>query len=114
MLSTVTFTGNVTADPELRHTPSGTPVASFTVAVNEDRRNKETGKLERVGTTYWKCTVWKNYAVNVAATMRKGDHVLVVGEVKEHTYTAKDGTKRSSKEIEVEDVGLTWRFAAED
>ena len=112
MATQITVVGNVTADPELRHTPAGAATTSFTIAVNERRFNRETGQHEDAGATFWKCNAWRTTAENVVASLHKGDHVIVHGTVKDHTFESKDGERRTVKEIEVEEVGLSLRFSA--
>lgn len=109
--TSLTIVGNLTNDPELRFTPSGAAVASFTVAVNERKYNRETGQFEDAGATYWKCNVWRAMAENLAESLTKGDHVIVQGSVKDHNFETKEGEKRTTKEIEVDDVGTSLRFA---
>lgn len=107
----ITIVGNLTADPELRFTPSGAAVASFNVAVNERKYNKDTGQWEDGGATYWKCNVWRGMAENLAESLTKGDNVIVVGTVQDRSFEGKDGEKRTVKEIEVAEVGPSLRFA---
>ena len=112
MSTQITIVGNLTADPELRHTPAGAATVSFTIAVNERRLNRETNQYEDAGATFWKCNAWRAMAEHAAASLHKGDHLLVVGTVKDHTFEAKDGERRTIKEIEVEELGLSLRFHA--
>ena len=110
MSTQITIVGNITADPELRHTPAGAATVSFTIAVNERRLNRETNQYEDAGATFWKCNAWRALAEHLAVSLQKGDHLLVVGTVKDHSFEAKDGERRTIKEIEVEEVGLSLRF----
>lgn len=111
MATQITVVGNLTHDPELRYTPSGSAAASFVVAVNDRKFNRESGQYEDVGATFWKCNVWRATAEHVAVSLAKGDHVVVVGTVKDHTFESRDGEKRTVKEIEAEEVAVSLRFA---
>lgn len=110
MSTQITVVGNITSDPELRHTPAGASATSFTIAVNERRFNRDTNAYEDAGATFWKCNAWRATAEHVAESLHKGDHVIVLGMVKDHTFESKDGERRTVKEIEVEEVGLSLRF----
>lgn len=105
----VSFTGNVTADPTLRFTQKGDAVCSFTVAVNE--RVKEGDRWKDGDSTYYECSVWRQYAENVAESVTKGTRVTVQGKLKARSYEGKDGTKRTVFDVQVEEVGLTLRYA---
>jgi len=105
--------GNLTADPELRFTPSGTAVANFTVASTAKKKNQQTGEWEDDHTTFIRCSAWEQMAENVAETLLKGMRVVVTGRLKVRQYEANDGAKGTSVECNVEEVGpsLKWRQA---
>lgn len=100
-LPQLTMTGNLTADPELRFTPSGAAVANFTVACSKRRKNDATGEWEDVATCFLACTVWKQDAEAVAEELTKGTAVTVVGSLKQRSYEDRDGNKRSAFEVDV-------------
>jgi single-strand DNA-binding protein len=109
MTTPITFTGRLTADPELRFTSGGHAVAKFTVAVNE--RKKEGDQWVDAGASFYQCSVWRQYAENVTESLAKGDLVLVSGGLKQREYETTQGEKRSVWEVEVEEVGPSLRFA---
>lgn len=89
-------TGNLAANPELRSTPSGIPVCTFTIAVN--------GRKQDEPATFFRVTAWRQLGENCNRYLTKGKKVFVSGPVSVSTYTAKDGTTRASMEITAEDV----------
>lgn len=105
----VTVVGTLTADPELRFTPSGKAVANFTVAQNP--RVKDGNQWKDGEATFIRCSVWEGMAENVAESLRKGDRVIVQGGMRTRSYEAQDGTKRSSLELLIEAVGPDLRYA---
>lgn len=100
-----TIIGNVVADPELRFVSDGNAVVNFSVAVKE--RVKEGAEPH---TSFFDCTLWGDIAENFANSVKKGDRVIVTGRLKQRTYEAKDGTKRSAVELQAEGVGIELRF----
>src|SRR5262245_60259787 len=112
-LSKIQIIGNLGRDPELRYTPSGRPVASFTVAVNQSTKNQQTG--EWVESTDWfRVSVWGDRGERVAENLRKGSRVFVDGRFKTREFEGNDGQKRMSLEITADTVlGLDKREAAE-
>ena len=108
---TVTVIGNLTNDPELRFTPSGAAVASFTVASSSRVLDKTTNEWKDGATIFMSCSVWRQYAENVAESLTKGTRVIVSGRLKQRSYETREGEKRTVMELEVEDVGPALRFA---
>lgn len=103
MFQSITLVGNLAAKPELRFTPSGVPVASFSLAVNRTWTDGEGNKKDK--TVWFRCTVWRALAENCEKYLDKGSRVLVVGEVEEaRPYTDRDGNARASIEINVQTV----------
>src|SRR6266571_8984149 len=107
----VTIIGNLTNDPELRFTPSGAAVASFTVASSSRVLDKQTNEWKDGDTTFLRCNVWRQYAENVAESLQRGMRVIVNGRLKQRSYETKEGEKRTVYEIEVDDVGPALRYA---
>jgi single-strand DNA-binding protein len=107
--NSVTIVGNVTDDPELRFTPSGLPVANFTVAVNS--RVKKGDQWEDRNDGFFRCSCWREMAENVAESISKGTRVMVIGRLQEQKWEDNDGGKRSRIEIQVDEVGPTLRWA---
>jgi single-strand DNA-binding protein len=107
----ITVVGNVTNDPELRFTPSGAAVASFTVASSTRILDKQTNEWKDGDTVFLRCNVWRQYAENVAESLTRGMRVIVTGRLKVRQYETRDGGKGTSVECEVDDVGPALRFA---
>lgn len=108
--TTITVIGNLTADPELRFTASGHAVASFTVASTPRSFDRETNAWKDGETLFLKCSVWRQYAENVAESLTKGTRVIVTGRLKQRSYE-KEGEKRTVYELDVDDVGPALRNA---
>ena len=105
----VMLVGNITDDPELRFTPSGAAVANFTVAVN--RRVNKDGKWEEKSEGFFRCNAWRELAENVAESLSKGSRVIVTGRLQQRQWEDSDGNKRSSVEVQVDEVGPSLRWA---
>ena len=88
--------GNLTRDPDLRSTPNGIPVCTFTIAVN--------GRKQDEPATFFRVTAWRQLGENCNRYLTKGKKVFVSGPVSVSTYTAKDGATRASMEITAVDV----------
>ena len=99
----ITIIGNLTRDPELRFTQGGAAVTDIGVAWNESRRNKETQQWEDVP-SYFDITCWFDLAENVAATLRKGDRVVVTGNLKWESWQTADGESRNKVKVIADDV----------
>lgn len=108
--NTVTLVGNITDDPELRFTPSGRPVANFTVAVNKRWKNND-GQWEDKLDGFFRCNVWADQAENAAESLHKGTRVLVTGRLQQRSWEDNDGNKRSAFEIQVDEVGPSLRWS---
>lgn len=99
----LTLIGHLGNDPELRHTPSGVPVASFSLAVNRTWTNPEGERQDK--TTWFRVTTWRKQAELVNQYLQKGSKVLVVGEIEEaRPYTDRDGNQRASLEVNAHNV----------
>ena len=107
----ITVIGNVTNDPELRFTPSGAAVASFTVASTSRTLDKNTNEWKDADTLFVRCNIWREAAENVAESLHKGARVIVSGRLKLRSYETKEGEKRSSLELEVDEVGPSLKYA---
>lgn len=107
----ITVVGSLTADPELRFAPSGIAVANFTIASNPRTFDKQTGEWVDGEAMFLNCSVWRQYAENVAESLAKGSRVIVYGRLKARSYETRDGDKRTVFEIEVEEIGPVLRFA---
>ena len=107
----VTIVGNITNDPELRFTPSGAAVASFTVASNSRYLDKATNEWKDGEPVFMRCSVWRQYAENVAESLTRGTRVIVTGRLKQRSYDSREGAKVTVIEMEVDDVGPALRTA---
>jgi single-strand DNA-binding protein len=106
----VTLVGNLTADPELRFTPSGLPVANLRLAVTPRTRQAD-GTWTQGETSFHAVTVWRDQAEHAAETLTKGARVIVVGRPKERTWTDQDGTEHQVSEVDAEELGPSLRWA---
>jgi single-strand DNA-binding protein len=108
----ITIVGNLTADPELRFTPSGAPVANFSVVVNTRRFDKRTDSWTDGEATFWRCTLWRQTAENVAESLTRGMRVVVIGRVESRSWEDRTtGEKRTSLELQVDEIGASLAFA---
>jgi single-strand DNA-binding protein len=107
----ITVIGNLTDDPELRFTPSGAAVANFTVASTPRVFKRESNSWEDGDTLFMRCSVWRQYAENVAESLNRGTRVIVSGRLKQRSYETREGEKRTVVELEVEEVGPALRYA---
>jgi single-strand DNA-binding protein len=101
MLNHITIMGRLVRDPELRRTGSGLAVASFTVAVDRDWPNKETGEKE---TDFIDCVAWRQTGKFVSKYFTKGSMIVVSGRLQIRNWTDKEGNKRKTAEIVAENV----------
>ena len=106
----ITIIGNLVADPELRFTSSGQPVASFRVASTP--RINVNGEWKDGDALFMTCNVWRQAAENVAESLQRGMRVIVTGRLKQRQYETKEGEKRTVYEVEVDDVGPSLRNAS--
>ena len=107
----ITVVGNLTADPELRFTPSGAAVANFTVASTPRTFDKNTNEWKDGEALFLRCSVWRQAAENVAESLQKGTAVIVQGRLKQRSYETKEGEKRTVYELDVDEVGPSLRWA---
>ncbi len=107
----ITVVGNLVEDPELRFTPSGAAVAAFRIASTPSRFNKDTSKWEDGESLFLRCSVWRQAAENVAESLQRGMRVIVQGRLKQREWETKEGEKRTSYEIDVDEVGPSLKFA---
>jgi single-strand DNA-binding protein len=108
----ITVIGNLTRDPELRYTPTGQAVASFTVASTPRFLDKNTNEWKDGDSLFLNCSVWRQAAENVAESLQRGMRVVVSGRLKQRSYETKEGEKRTVVELEVDDVGPSLRYAS--
>lgn len=107
----ITVIGNLTADPELRFTPSGAAVANFTVASTPRQFDRQSNEWKDGETLFMRCSVWRDAAENVAESLTRGSRVLVTGRLKSRSYDTKEGEKRTVVELDVDEVGPSLKYA---
>ncbi|PPK68034.1 single-stranded DNA-binding protein [Actinokineospora auranticolor] len=107
----ITVVGNLTADPELRFTPSGAAVASFTVASTPRTFDRQSGEWKDGEALFLRCNIWRQAAENVAESLTRGARVLVTGRLKQRSFETREGEKRTVMELEVDEVGPSLRYA---
>jgi single-strand DNA-binding protein len=108
--NTVVLVGNCTADPELRFTPSGQAIATFSIAVNRRWQNRQTGAQEEQ-VSFFEVKCWQQLAENVAETITKGSRVLVSGRLEQSSWQTKEGDKRYKIEVVADEVAPSLRYA---
>ena len=109
--TTITLVGNLTADPELRFTPSGAAVANFTVASTPRTFDRQTNEWRDGDAMFLNCAVWRQAAENVAESLQKGMRVIVQGRLKSRSYETREGEKRTVFEIDVDEIGPALKYA---
>jgi single-strand DNA-binding protein len=107
----ITVVGNLTADPELRFTPSGAAVANFTVASTPRTFDKNTNEWKDGEALFLRCSVWRQAAENVAESLTRGTAVIVQGRLKQRSYETKEGEKRTVYELDVDEIGPSLKWA---
>jgi len=108
--TTITLIGNLTTDPELRFTSTGTAVANFTVATNPRSFDKTSGEWRDAEPLFLRCTLWRAPAENLAESLRRGDRVIVVGRLRQRSFETREGEKRTVTECDATEVGASLQF----
>ncbi|MGH3444819.1 MAG: single-stranded DNA-binding protein [Nocardioidaceae bacterium] len=107
----ITVTGNLTADPELRFTPSGAAVANFTVASTPRTFDRQSNEWKDGEALFLNCSVWRQAAENAAESLQKGMRIIVSGRLKARSFETREGEKRTVFEIDVDEVGPSLKYA---
>jgi single-strand DNA-binding protein len=107
----ITLIGNLTSDPELRWTPSGAAVASFTIASTPRTLDRQTQEWKDGEALFLRCSVWREAAENVAESLTRGSRVVAQGRLKQRSFETKEGEKRTVVELEVDEIGPSLRYA---
>lgn len=105
----VTFIGNLTDDPELRFTGSGTPVCTLRLASNRRWTGKDGQENEE--TTFMNVVAWRDMGENIAESLRKGDRAIAIGRLKVRSYDDNQGVTKWVTEIEADEVAPSLRWA---
>ena len=107
----ITVVGNLTADPELRFTPSGAAVANFTIASTPRTFDRQSNEWKDGETLFLRASIWREAAENVAESLTKGTRVVAQGRLKARSYETREGEKRTSYELDVDEIGPSLRYA---
>jgi single-strand DNA-binding protein len=107
----ITVIGNLTADPELRFTPSGAAVANFTVASTPRIFDRQTNEWKDGEALFLRCNIWREAAENVAESLTRGSRVIVQGRLKQRSFETREGEKRTVVELEVDEIGPSLKYA---
>ena len=107
----VTVIGNLTSDPELRFTPAGVAVANFTSASTPRTYNRNSGQWEDGEALFLRASIWREYAENVAETLKKGTRVIAQGRLRSRSYETREGERRTSMELDLDEIGPALRYA---
>lgn len=107
----ITVVGNLTADPELRYTQNGLPVANFTIASTPRSFDRVSNEWKDGEALFLRASVWREFAEHVAGSLTKGMRVIAQGRLRQRSYQDKDGNSRTSIELEVDEIGPSLRYA---
>jgi single-strand DNA-binding protein len=107
----ITVVGNLTSDPELRYTQNGLAVANFTIASTPRTLDRASNEWKDGEALFLRASVWREFAEHVAGSLTKGSRVIVSGRLKQRSYETKEGEKRTSMELEVDEIGPSLRYA---
>jgi len=107
----LTVVGNLTSDPELRYTQNGIAVANFTIASTPRTFDRASNEWVDGEALFLRASVWKDFAEHVAGSLTKGARVVAIGRLKQKSYETKEGEKRTSIELEVDEIGPSLRYA---
>ena len=107
----ITVIGNLTADPELRFTPSGAAVANFTVASTPRQFDRQTNEWKDGEALFLRCSIWREAAENVAESLTRGARVIASGRLKQRSFETREGEKRTVVELEVDEIGPSLKYA---
>ena len=108
----ITVVGNLTADPELRFTPSGAAVASFTIASTPRTFDRNTNEWKDGEALFLRCSIWRQAAENVAESLQRGMRVIASGRLKQRSYETREGEKRTVIELDVDEIGPSLKYAS--
>ena len=108
----VTVVGNLTADPELRYTQSGLPVANFTIASTPKTFDRNKNEWVDGDALFLRASVWRDFAEHVAGSLTKGMRVVATGRLKQRSYQDSAGQNRTAIELEVDEIGPSLRYAS--
>jgi len=108
----ITVVGNLTADPELRFTPSGAAVASFTIASTPRSFDKNSNEWKDGEALFLRCSLWRQAAENAAESLTRGMRVIAQGRLQQRSYETREGEKRTVIELQVDEIGPSLKYAS--
>ena len=107
----ITVIGNLTAEPELRYTQNGLAVANFTIASTPRVFDKQASEYKDGEALFLRASAWRDLGEHVASSLTKGSRVIASGRLRQRSYETKEGEKRTSMEIEIDEIGPSLRYA---
>ncbi|WQY99767.1 single-stranded DNA-binding protein [Microbacterium phage MO526] len=107
----ITVVGNLTADPELRYTQNGLPVANFTIASTPRNFDRQANEWKDGEALFLRASVWREFAEHVAGSLTKGMRVIAQGRLRQRSYQDREGNNRTAIELEVDEIGPSLRYA---
>ena len=107
----ITVVGNLTADPELRYTQNGLPVANFTIASTPRNFDRQANEWKDGEALFLRASVWREFAEHVSQSLSKGSRVIAQGRLKQRSFETQQGEKRTVIELEVDEIGPSLRYA---
>lgn len=107
----ITIVGNLTDTPELRYTQSGIPVANFTIASTPRFFDRQAGEWKDGEALFLRASVWREFAEHVSGSLAKGMRVIATGVLKQRSYETREGEKRTTIELAIDDIGPSLRYA---
>ena len=107
----ITVVGNLTADPELRYTQNGLPVANFTIASTPRTFDRQANEWKDGEALFLRASVWREFAEHVSQSLQKGSRVIAQGRLKQRSFETQQGEKRTVIELEVDEIGPSLRYA---
>ncbi|AWY05315.1 ssDNA binding protein [Microbacterium phage MementoMori] len=107
----ITVVGNLTADPELRYTQNGLPVANFTIASTPRNFDRQANEWKDGDALFLRASVWREFAEHVAGSLTKGMRVMAQGRLRQRSYQDREGNQRTAIELEVDEIGPSLRYA---
>jgi single-strand DNA-binding protein len=110
--TSITIVGNLTADPELRFTPSGAAVANVTIASTPRTFDRQSNEWKDGETVFMRGSIWRDAAENVAESLHRGTRVIAQGRLKSRSYDTKEGEKRTVIEMDIDEIGPSLRYAS--
>lgn len=107
----VTVVGNLTADPELRFTQGGLAVVNLTIASTPRSFDRASGEWKDGEALFMRASAWREFAEHIAGSLTKGARVVASGRLRQRSYETKEGERRTSIELELEDIGPSLKYA---